>query len=109
MEVKKARQILKSLADDNRLRIVNLLSRKSLNVAELCEILKIKQSNLSRHLTRLRLTGIVSDKREGQYVYYCLNDPKSAFMKALITSISEGLKDTKYFIQDNANLKKVKK
>jgi ArsR family transcriptional regulator len=108
MEVKKARQILKALADDNRLRIVNLLNKNNLNVAELNSVLKIKQSNLSRHLTRLRLTGIVSDKREGQYVYYYLSKFKDEFLKELVDSICDGLKKSKCFSRDVTELKKLK-
>ena len=76
MRVKKTRQMLKSLADDTRLRIVNLLSKGALNVTDMRKILGSTQSNLSKHLARLRLTGVVTDKRKGLNVYYCL-----AFLK----------------------------
>ena len=100
MKIKKARQILKSFADDTRLRIINLLSNKELSVTELCVILNKNQSNLSKHLARLRLTGIVSDKREGLNVYYHLIKPKEKAHKELLNIITVGLVELQTFKQD---------
>ncbi len=73
MDLKKLRQILKALGDDNRLRIVNLLKEKELTVSELCVLLKMSQPAVSRHLTRLRLLKIVLDRREANRIFYRLN------------------------------------
>lgn len=109
MSIKKARQILKSFADDTRLRIINLLSKKELSVAELCEILNKNQSNLSKHLARLRLTGIAGDRREGFNVYYCLLKPKEKAHKELLNVITIGLAELETFKQDLERLKELKK
>lgn len=109
MRVKKARQILKSLADDTRLRIINLLNKQGLNVTQLCEILQSNQSNLSKHLARLRLTGVVGDKREGLNVYYHLIKPKEKTHKELLNAITIGLAESETFKQDSEKLKEVKK
>ena len=109
MRIKKARQILKSFADDTRLRIINLLNHQELNVTELCEILQKNQSNLSKHLSRLRLTGVVGDKREGLNVYYYLIKPKNKAHQELLNSITVGLADLETFKRDLENLKKLKK
>lgn len=107
MRLKKARQIIKALADDNRLRIINLLSKRELNVAELCDILRVKQSNVSRHLARLRLTGLVGDNRKGQFVYYYLVQPKEKFHKDVISCIINNLSDLSLFKQDLEALKEI--
>ena len=109
MRIKKARQILKSFADDTRLRIINLLNHQELNVTELCEILQKNQSNLSKHLSRLRLTGVVGDKREGLNVYYYLIEPKEKVHKELLDSITVGLNELETFKQDLEKLKELKK
>jgi len=109
MHIKKARQILKSFADDTRLRIINLLNGKELSVAELCEVLNKNQSNLSKHLARLRLTGIVGDRREGSNVYYCLLKPKEKAHEELLNAITIGLAELETFKQDLERLKKLKK
>ena len=109
MRIKKARQILKSFADDTRLRVINLLNDQELNVTELCEILNKNQSNLSKHLSRLRLTGVVGDKRDGLNVYYYLIKPKEKAYQELLDSITVGLKELEAFKQDLEKLKKLKK
>ena len=109
MRIKKARQILKSFADDTRLRVINLLHKQELNVSELCRILQSSQSNLSKHLTRLRLTGVVGDRREGLNVYYHLIKPKNKAHQELLNSITVGLADLETFKRDLERLKDLKK
>lgn len=109
MRILKARQILKSLASDTRLRIINLLDKQELNVTELCQILGSSQSNLSKHLTRLRLTGLVGDKRKGLHVYYYLHKPEHNAHDSLIKVITVGLSELQVFKDDIEKLKKSKK
>lgn len=66
--------ILKSLADENRLRILNLLRNGELCVCDIETILGIKQSNTSRHLNRLKIAGIIASQKKSQWVYYRLKD-----------------------------------
>ena len=109
MRIKKARQILKSFADDTRLRIVNLLHKQELNVTELCEILQVAQSNLSKHLTRLRLTGVAGDRRDGLNVYYHLIKPKEKAHRELLNSITVGLVELETFEQDLERLRSLRR
>jgi len=109
MRIKKARQILKSFADDTRLRVINLLNKQELNVTELCGILQSNQSNLSKHLTRLRLTGVAGDRRDGLNVYYYLIKPKNKAHQELLNSITVGLADLETFKRDIGILKELKK
>src|SRR6476659_6924158 len=70
--------ILKSLrlaADPNRLRILLLLEREELSVAELQEILAKGQSQISMHLSQLKQAGLVEDRREGKNSFYRLTAP----------------------------------
>lgn len=66
--------ILKALADENRLRILNLLRNGELCVCDIETILRIKQSNTSRHLNRLKVAEIIVSQKKSQWVYYRLND-----------------------------------
>lgn len=108
MRIKRARQILKSFADDTRLRIINLLNQQELTVTKLCKILDKNQSSISKHLTRLRLTGIVGDKRDGLNVYYRLARPESNMHRELINIITTGLKNSEVFLNDLRKLKGIK-
>jgi ArsR family transcriptional regulator len=61
---------LKVLADPTRLRLLALLEREELSVAELQEILGMGQSRISGHLGQLRRSGLLADRRSGKHVYY---------------------------------------
>ncbi|MDW5550431.1 metalloregulator ArsR/SmtB family transcription factor [Methanosarcina sp.] len=71
--------ILKALADENRIRILNLLKNRELCVCDIEAVLGIKQSNTSRHLNKLKIAGIIVSVKKSQWVYYRLND--STFQK----------------------------
>ena len=109
MRMRKAQQILKSLADDTRLRIINLLGKEELNVTQLCKILGTTQSNLSKHLARLRLTGVVGDRREGLNVYYYLAMPENRAYHELINAITKGLTELEIFKKDVEKLNTTKR
>ncbi len=62
-----------ALSDETRLEIVRLLSHGERCVCELQGVLDAAQSRLSFHLKTLKDAGIVSDRRDGRWVYYALN------------------------------------
>ena len=64
---------LKLLADPSRLRILMLVEREELSVAELQEILTMGQSRISTHLAQLKQAGLVEDRRNGKSSLYRLN------------------------------------
>jgi ubiquinone/menaquinone biosynthesis C-methylase UbiE/predicted transcriptional regulator len=61
---------LKLLADPSRVRLVLLLEREELSVAELQDILGMGQSTISTHLSQLKQAGIVEDRRTGKNILY---------------------------------------
>jgi ArsR family transcriptional regulator len=63
----------RALADENRLRIVDLLRGGEQCVCELTDALEIGQSLLSFHLRILREAGLVTDRRDGRWAYYALS------------------------------------
>lgn len=65
---------LRVLADTNRVRILLLLEKEELSVAELQEILTIGQSRISMHLSQLRQVGLVEDRKQGKNSLYRLKD-----------------------------------
>jgi DNA-binding transcriptional ArsR family regulator len=72
---KKQAQVLKALAHESRLMIVDRLSRGECSAGELTKLVGSDQSTVSKHLRLLRLHGIVDDRREGSVVYYRLLTP----------------------------------
>ncbi|MEW5795923.1 MAG: metalloregulator ArsR/SmtB family transcription factor [Candidatus Zixiibacteriota bacterium] len=63
----------KAFGEPTRLRILRLLTGKPLTVNEIAERIDLAQSTVSRHLAVLREAGILSDRRDGQQVFYSLN------------------------------------
>lgn len=68
--------VCKGLADPKRLLIIDALRDGPLSVTELCETLELPQSNVSQHLAILRDKGLVTSRRDGQFVYYSLTSNK---------------------------------
>lgn len=74
---------LKLLADPTRIRIVRILSREKLSVAELQEILAMGQSRISSQLAQLKSGGLVEDERSGKHIFYQLFNPAGDETRAL--------------------------
>ena len=71
-------ETLKTLANQKRLEIVQLLHGRELSVSEMVDMLGIPQANLSQHLATLRKLKLVETRKDGLHVYYRLSDPKLA-------------------------------
>jgi ArsR family transcriptional regulator, arsenate/arsenite/antimonite-responsive transcriptional repressor len=95
----------KGLADSNMLRIMNLLLNGELCGCDIQYVLGASQSNVSRHLSYLKRSGLVIDRREGFRVYYRLVDPASLEHKNLIAFLRGALTDA-VFISDAKRLRK---
>lgn len=70
MDLQDASQHFKLLSDSTRLRLLMLVDREELSVAELAAITQLAQPRVSTHLAKLKEAGLVSDRREGVFVYY---------------------------------------
>ncbi len=68
-------RIIKALAHESRLAIVNRLADGACTVGELVSMIGGDQSTVSKHLTVLRAAGIVDDERKGRTVEYRLVIP----------------------------------
>jgi ubiquinone/menaquinone biosynthesis C-methylase UbiE/predicted transcriptional regulator len=69
---------LRLLGDESRLRLLLLLDREELSVAELQEILGMGQSRISMHLSQLKQAGLVEVRRAGQKSLYRVTAPAGA-------------------------------
>ncbi len=75
---------LQLLSDPTRLRMVSHLSSDGpLSVGEVVSLLGREQTNVSAHLAKLRLSGLVSGVRDGKRVYYSLTDSGRRAAKAI--------------------------
>jgi ArsR family transcriptional regulator len=69
---REASDFLKALAHESRLMILCNLVDGEKHVQELEQALDIRQSTVSQQLSRLRLEGLVSSRRDGKLMYYSL-------------------------------------
>ena len=68
-------RVMKALASPARLRIIDELSRGERCLCELQPLFDMDKSTLSRHISALRNTGIVHERRDGVRVYLSLATP----------------------------------
>ena len=68
-------RVLRALANETRLLIVDRLSRGECSAGELTRLVGSDQTTVSKHLAVLRAHGIVADRREGSAVIYTLLTP----------------------------------
>lgn len=85
---------LRVLSDATRVRLLALLEREELTVAELSAITRLAQPRVSTHLARLKEHGLVRDRRAGVSAYYRFaGDEMDAGQRALWRALSEGTDD----------------
>jgi ArsR family transcriptional regulator len=82
-------ELFKALADETRLRILNLLVQGELCVCDVMAVLDIGQSKASRHLACLRHVGLVSDRRNGVWMYYTLAEPGGVTHRRILEWLAE--------------------
>lgn len=70
---KESAEIFKALADESRLRILNLLLEKEMCVTEILQALGLAQSLVSHHLKILKTAQLVDSFRMGQRICYRLH------------------------------------
>lgn len=103
--MKELEQYFKALGDSNRLRIVNLLLHGELCVCDIQYVLENSQPNVSRHLSYLKNSGIVVDRRDGFRMYYRLTDPAEATRRSLFTFLRQAFEAEKQLQRDTERLR----
>ena len=71
------------LADETRLRLLRVLEREELSVQELCGVLRLPQSTVSRHLKTLSGQGWLASRRQGTATFYRFSDSADAGARRL--------------------------
>ncbi len=85
---------LKVLADATRVRLLALLEREELTVAELSAVTRLAQPRVSTHLARLKEAGLVRDRRAGVSAYYRFDDtPLDPPLQQLWRTLRDGSDD----------------
>jgi ArsR family transcriptional regulator len=98
------------LGDPSRVRLLLLLEREELSVAELQEILARGQSQISTHLSQLKQAGLIEDRRTGKNIFYRLQPalgPDGKAVSQVMSVLRQAVADIPEAEQDLAALKLV--
>ena len=64
--------LFKALQDETRRRILDMLRLRDLTAGEICQAFSMSAPSISYHLDLLRQAGLVSSRKQGQFVTYSL-------------------------------------
>lgn len=99
-----ATQFFKCLSDETRLRTVLLIFHETeLCVCELTQALQVTQPKISRHLALLKQSGVLSDRRQSQWIFYHINENLPSWAVKVISTIANDHKTLLQPIFDNLN------
>ncbi len=75
-DCEEAAKVLRALSHPQRLQILCELAEAELPVGELERLSEASQSSVSQFLARMKSEGLVASRREGNFIYYRIQDPK---------------------------------
>jgi len=94
MELGEATKICKALGDDNRLRIVQMLTQGEMCACKIQDEFNMTQPAMSHHMKTLCDVGLVKRRKEGKWCHYSIDCAKFREFKGFITDITcSGNKD----------------
>jgi len=100
-----ANTLFQTLSNSIRLRCLMLLqSEEELCVCELTHALNLSQPMISRHLALLRDSGLVQDRRAGQWIYYRINTELPDWIGTVLQITAQTNADQSPFVDDQRAL-----
>ena len=93
MDLAATSALLRLLSDPTRVRLLALLEREELTVAELSAVLRLAQPRVSTHLAKLKEADLVRDRRAGVSSYYRYNGELDAREGALLRALKDNVDD----------------
>ena len=79
-------QTLRALEDPSRREILNMLKKGRMSAGEIAERFSVSGAAVSRHLSVLKEADLITDQREGKFIYYDLN---ASVLEEIMLWISE--------------------
>jgi ArsR family transcriptional regulator len=86
-DLRRTARLFHALADETRLDILEQLADGERCVCELTDALGTGQSRLSFHLKTLKDAGLVTDRRQGRWIYYALDPATVGDLRAAAGAI----------------------
>ena len=101
--------VFKILGDDYRLRIFGLLINSELCVCDIESVLQMSQTNVSRHLAKMKISGILTSRKKAQWVYYAINNQFSEEYPEIMEALRIALKKIPAYKDDLKSLAAIQK
>ena len=79
--------LLKTLADEQRLKMIGLMTHQERNVSELAEILQLSEPTISHHVSKMHQIGLVNQRMAGNQRFYRVNVLRMTQFKAYIANL----------------------
>lgn len=99
MKISKLVKMLKAIADENRLQMINLLSCQSMCSCHFVSILNISQPNVSHHLKILKEAELITATKRGRWIDYNLNEKNISLIKNELNDILVKCKEDCQFVE----------
>ncbi|MBU4211742.1 MAG: metalloregulator ArsR/SmtB family transcription factor [Verrucomicrobia bacterium] len=100
--------ILKALADENRLRALGALKGGELCVCQLIALLDLAPSTVSKHLTILRAARLAESRKDGRWMYYRLSKEfRTPLAGKLLALLFKDTVKTRRMVEDRKKLKRI--
>ncbi|HKO44582.1 MAG TPA: metalloregulator ArsR/SmtB family transcription factor [Pyrinomonadaceae bacterium] len=99
--------LFKALADQTRLRLINLIGDDEICVCFFVEVLNTNQPKISRHLAYLKRAGVVAARREGKWIHYRLVEPADPHAARIFREVRSWLGSHPAMVGDRTRLRKI--
>jgi ArsR family transcriptional regulator, arsenate/arsenite/antimonite-responsive transcriptional repressor len=99
--------LFRALADESRIRLLNLLLEREICVCELGEALGLPQPRISSHLIYLKRAGLVTMRQEGKWRYYAIPNNLNGVRATLLRCVQSSLREIPVLRRDLARLRRV--
>lgn len=86
-DINQAALAIKAMAHPLRLKILCMLGNQEVSVQDIVDHVGTSQSNISQHLAILRDKGVLATRKEANFVYYRINDPRTLKLVGLMREV----------------------
>jgi len=100
---------MKSLSDETRLRMLNLLLERECCVCEVMQVLGVSQSTASRGLCALCDAGLLKRRREGTWTFYSIDKDMTQYYSEMLQAVKEALEGDQSYKSDRERLRQVRR
>jgi ArsR family transcriptional regulator, arsenate/arsenite/antimonite-responsive transcriptional repressor len=102
--------ILKSLSDETRLRILNMLFERECCVCEIIQVLHMSQPRVSHHLLAMYNAGLLKMRRQGLFALYSIDwDGMDTNTAEIVRTVRKGIEQSEAGREDLKELAKAER